>query len=179
MGLSVGGELSSVYENIEPQQWDKKDKLNGEELLENLGGYKFTEHRFDWDSYNDGMLVYDFAFSDDAVEEFTTEENKELQELPSDGIPMLAGHLGDTSAELSGSTFAQKKNGEQIDKRGAERASSLFKSMSRFNDIDFFLNPQKASTGGNSNCAVTTVANATFPKVYARGEQSYSILLQL
>ncbi|KAM1070113.1 hypothetical protein ACFX13_002004 [Malus domestica] len=33
MGLSVGGELSSVYENIEPQQWDKKDKLNGEELL--------------------------------------------------------------------------------------------------------------------------------------------------
>ncbi|KAM1817690.1 hypothetical protein EV1_001869 [Malus domestica] len=115
--------------------------------------------------------VYDFAFSDDAVEEFTTEENKELQELPSDGIPMLAGHLGDTSAELSGSTFAQKKNGEQIDKRGAERASSLFKSMSRFNDIDFFLNPQKASTGGNSNCAVTTVANATFPK----GEQSYSI----
>ncbi|KAM1487946.1 hypothetical protein ACFX2I_001958 [Malus domestica] len=259
MGLSVGGELSSVYENIEPQQWDKKDKLNGEELLgtkeygipeylldlrSDLGSLDIipemdllsmvempliqgdityqgastvasfqslspvvfevsqildldSSHHFevlictqtanepetcDWmfsgdinfntlivshelalvdDTFKSlpvpvlsdhekicssyvvmeetltyrccpylhqigftwigifsrKMIVYDFAFSDDAVEEFNTEENKELQELPSDGIPMVAGHLGDTSAELSGSTFPRKKNGEQIDKR--------------------------------------------------------------
>ncbi|XP_068316321.1 protein SHORTAGE IN CHIASMATA 1-like [Pyrus communis] len=171
--LSASDRIYLDWHFLEKDKCNCQISFSHQKILEDTNSLSTC---FDWDSYNDGMQEYDFAFSDDAVEEFNAEETKELQELPSDGIPMLAGHLGDTSAELSGSTFPQKKNGEQIDKRGAERASSLFKSMSRFNDIDFFLNPQKASTGGNSNCAVSRVAMLHFQRfVYAQGEQSYSI----
>ncbi|KAM2384525.1 hypothetical protein ACFXTH_041948 [Malus domestica] len=170
--LSASDRIYLDWHFLEKDKCNCQISFSHQKILEDTNSLSTC---FDWDSYDDGKLVYDFAFSDDAVDEFNTEENKELQELPSDGIPMLAGHLGDTSGKLSGGAFPQKKIGEHIDKRGAKRASSLFKSMSQFNDISFFLNPQKASTGGNSNCAVTTVANATSPKMYAQGEQSYSI----
>ncbi|KAB2596669.1 hypothetical protein D8674_032119 [Pyrus ussuriensis x Pyrus communis] len=160
--LSASDRIYLDWHFLEKDKCNCQISFSHQKILEDTNSLSTC---FDWDSYDDGKLVYDFAFSDAAVDEFNTEEKKELQELPSDGIPMLAGHLGDTSGKLSGGAFPQKKIGEHIDKRGAERASSLFKSMSQFNDIGFFLNPQKASTGGNSNCAVTTVANATFPKL--------------
>ncbi|BBG98288.1 shortage in chiasmata 1 [Prunus dulcis] len=152
----------------------EKDKCNfqtyssHQKMLEDMSSLSTC---FDWDSYDEGKLVYDFAFSDDTVDGLNTEENKEIQELLSDGIPMLAGHLGDGSAKLSDDNFPQPKNGEDIDKRSAERATSFFESMSQFSDFNFFLNPRKASTGENSNCAVTKVDNTA---TFTEGEQSHS-----
>jgi hypothetical protein len=91
------------------------------------------------------------------VDGLNPEESKEFQALLSDDIHFPTGHLGDASTKLSGGNFPPPKNIPHIENKGAERASLLFKSMSQFNDIDFFLNPRKASTGGSSDCAVMAV----------------------
>ncbi|XP_062001396.1 protein SHORTAGE IN CHIASMATA 1 [Rosa rugosa] len=107
-----------------------------------------------------------------SVDGLNKDESKEFQELLSDGIDIHTGHIGDASTKLSDGNFLQPKNRQQKEKKGAERASFLFKSMSQFNDIDFFLNPRTAYTAGNSDCAVTAVDKIA---PCTKGEQSHSI----
>ncbi|PQP91868.1 protein SHORTAGE IN CHIASMATA 1 [Prunus yedoensis var. nudiflora] len=166
--LSASDRIYLDWHLLEKDKFNFQTYSSHQKMLEDMSSLSTC---FEWDSYDEGKLVYNFAFSDDAVDGLNTEENKEIQELLSDGIPMLGGHLGDGSAKLSDDNFPQHKNGEDIDKRSAERASSFFKSMSQLNDIDFFLNPRKASAGENSNCAVTKVDNTA---TFAKGEQSHS-----
>lgn len=98
-----------------------------------------------------------------AVNGLNPDYSKEFQELLSDGIDINNGHLGDASTKFSGGNLPLPKNRQHIEKN---RTSLLFKSMSQFNDIDFFLNPRMASTDDNSDYAVTAVDKvAPFTKV--------------
>lgn len=117
----------------------------------------------DGDSFKDEKLVYDFFFSDDVEDRLDMDNNVDTKELLADE-PMFPGMMtGVGSGKLSGDDFPQSGNGESLPKQGAERASMLFKSMSRFNDLDFLLNPQKATTKEHSDEVVKI--DATFPKV--------------
>ncbi|KAK3220729.1 hypothetical protein Dsin_014699 [Dipteronia sinensis] len=91
---------------------------------------------------DDGELIYDFIFCDDASTGPNVEGYEQSLNIHSDGISML-------DDQLMGVTSGSPKpgNGEQSAEKNAKRASVLFKSMSQFNDLDFFLNPQKAIIG--------------------------------
>ncbi|KAK2653842.1 hypothetical protein Ddye_013698 [Dipteronia dyeriana] len=97
---------------------------------------------------DDGEFIYDFIFCDDASTGPNVEGYEPSLNIISDGISMLDDQLmGITSGELLDNGCPKPRNGEQSVEKNAKRASVLFKSMSQFNDLDFFLNPHKAITG--------------------------------
>ncbi|XP_024028664.1 protein SHORTAGE IN CHIASMATA 1 [Morus notabilis] len=113
-----------------------------ENVLKDMGSHSIDD---DWDSFGDKNVVYDFIFSDDSLYGFSTDENAESMEFLSD-------------------VFIPSSITEAVAKKTSERASLLFKSMSQSNDLDFFLNAQKA-TRTNSEPAIRAVQNnATSPK---------------
>ncbi|XVF12487.1 hypothetical protein REPUB_Repub08aG0123000 [Reevesia pubescens] len=70
------------------------------------------------------------------------------------------------SGNLQENGCPKPRNSEQLAEKDAKRASLLFTSMSQFNDLDFFLNPQKGSAGENAGpAAVSFNPNATLPNV--------------
>ncbi|GAV81260.1 hypothetical protein CFOL_v3_24718 [Cephalotus follicularis] len=86
---------------------------------------------------------------------------------PLDGISTVDGLImGVASTELLEGGCPKQQNEEKIAEKDAKKASLLFKSLSQFNDLDFFLNPQKAITRDNSESAVKVVdTSATFHKI--------------
>ncbi|KAK3220738.1 hypothetical protein Dsin_014708 [Dipteronia sinensis] len=97
---------------------------------------------------DDGEFIYDFIFCDDASTRPNVEGYEQTLNIHSDGISMLDDQLmGVTSGELLDNGSPNPANGEQSAEKNAKRASILFKSMSQFNDLDFFLSPQKAIIG--------------------------------
>jgi hypothetical protein len=132
-------------------------------MLEEVDSHTFD---FDLESFYDGKLVFDFLFSDNALNGPNTEENKESWKLLSDGISVRNGDLAEeTSNKLVDDEYPEPGNGEHFAEKSAERAL-LFKSMSQFNDLDFFLNPRKANSVENSDSTINAVdTNATIPDV--------------
>nr|XP_011470375.1 PREDICTED: uncharacterized protein LOC101315396 isoform X2 [Fragaria vesca subsp. vesca] len=108
-----------------------------------------------------------------AVDGLNPDNSKEFQELLSNGIDINNGHLGDASTKFSGGNLPQPKNRQHIEKN---RTSLLCKSMSQFNDIDFFLNPRMASTDDNSDYAVTAVDKVA---PFTQGERPHSVCAQV
>ncbi|KAK9292633.1 hypothetical protein L1049_020608 [Liquidambar formosana] len=104
---------------------------------------------------DDGKWILDFIFAGDTPTGPNTGESKEVLNLFPAGVSMLNGNLsGVSSSKLLGDGCAKWGNGELLSDSNTKRVSLLFESMSKFNDLEFFLNPQKATAGGNSEPAV-------------------------
>ncbi|XP_050914837.1 protein SHORTAGE IN CHIASMATA 1 isoform X3 [Lathyrus oleraceus] len=89
-------------------------------------------------------------------------QSEELQKLLSDSISQpvefAAGKL------LDNGSFNQGHQ-EQLPERNVERVSLLFKSMSEISNLDYFLNPQKATVKESCYSAVdSTNVNVNIPK---------------
>ncbi|RDX67854.1 Protein SHORTAGE IN CHIASMATA 1, partial [Mucuna pruriens] len=144
--------ISNWYQNI----WAKIDLNN-----QDFGGK----------SVDDGKLVFDLVFCDDTIGECDIKQNEELQKLLSDCLPLLENHPVEfASGKILEHVSSKQGSREQLPERKAARASLLFKSMSEISNLDYFLNPQKATGKGNCNFAVeSTNANVSIPKVTSTG----------
>jgi hypothetical protein len=93
------------------------------------------------------------------------QQSEELQKLLSDGISQLENQPAEFSAsKVIENGSSNQGYREQLPERNAERASLLFKSMSEVSNIDYFLNPQKATIKGSCHFAVdSTNANVNIP----------------
>ncbi|ESR35154.1 hypothetical protein CICLE_v10006492mg [Citrus x clementina] len=110
---------------------------------------------FDLESSDDDKLVSTFIFSDNALSGPNMEGCEESLNTDFLGISGLYGHvMGVSSGKLFENGSPKPGNAEQSSERNAERVSLFFKSTSQFNDLDFFLNPQKPITGENCEFAV-------------------------
>lgn len=145
-----------------------EDKCNSriyssyQSMLEEVDSHSFD---LDLEDFDNGKLVFDFVFSDNALNGPNTEENKESRKFLSDGISVPNGDIvGGTSNKLLDDQYPEPGNGEHLAEKSAERAL-LFKSMSQFNDLDFFLNPRKANSGDVDSSINTVDTNAMIPDV--------------
>nr|POE64626.1 protein shortage in chiasmata 1 [Quercus suber] len=145
-----------------------EDKCNSriyssyQSMLEEVDSHSFD---FDLEAFDNGKLVFDFVLSDNALNGPNTEENKESWKFLSDGIFVPNGDIvGGTSNKLLDDQYPEPRNGEHLAEKSAER-TLLFKSMSQFNDLDFFLNPRKANSGHVDSTINTVDTNAMIPDV--------------
>ncbi|GMI99614.1 SHORTAGE IN CHIASMATA 1 [Hibiscus trionum] len=101
---------------------------------------------FEQEFFEGRKLVSDFIFSDYVLTVSGTEQYEEVPNVTSDRIPILNDDLMTVaSSSLQDNGCLKPGNSEQLAEKDAKRASLLFKTMSQFNDLDFFLNPQKGS----------------------------------
>ncbi|KAF9600013.1 hypothetical protein IFM89_002486 [Coptis chinensis] len=93
---------------------------------------------------------------------------------PSDGLNELESKeiLNERVTDVSPNKLIKDEGkncgfGKSIAKRKAEMAPNLFKSMSQFSDLDFFLNPRNATTRRNSELPVreTTDSESELPRL--------------
>ncbi|TYJ07106.1 hypothetical protein E1A91_A12G280900v1, partial [Gossypium mustelinum] len=113
-----------------------------------------TSIDFEQESFEGSKLVSDFIFSDDALTGSATEQYKEVPNVTFDRVPMLNDNfMAVESNKLQDNGFPKPGNSEQLAEKDDKRASLLFKTMSQFNDLAFFLNPQKSSTRDNAGPA--------------------------
>ncbi|KAK9994480.1 hypothetical protein SO802_024183 [Lithocarpus litseifolius] len=145
-----------------------EDKCNSricssyQSMLEEVDSHSFD---FDLEAFDNGKLVFDFVSSDNALNGPNTEENKESWKFLSDGISVPNGDIvGGTSNKLLDDRYPEPGNGEHLAEKSAGR-TLLFKSMSQFNDLDFFLNPWKANSGDVDSTINTVDTNAMIPDV--------------
>ncbi|KAG4388274.1 hypothetical protein AAZX31_09G127200 [Glycine max] len=117
-------------------------------------------------SFDDGKLVFDLVFCDDTIDECDIKQNEELKKLLSDCMPLLDNHPVEVaSGKILEHVSSKQESQEQLPER-KERASLLFKSMSEISNLDYFLNPQKATDKGNCNYTVeSSNVNVSIPKV--------------
>ncbi|WCJ36641.1 shortage in chiasmata 1 [Euphorbia peplus] len=119
---------------------------------------------FDWETFGKGKELIDIILSDDPLIGPKVEECKE-------SIHMFARETSSgpynrgAPSKLSDDKYPKPGNGKLVTKANAEETSLLFKSMSTFNDLDFFLNPGKATSGRKCENAVNAPSdNTTVPK---------------
>ncbi|KAL1069808.1 hypothetical protein V6Z11_D12G289700 [Gossypium hirsutum] len=106
---------------------------------------------FEQESFEGRKLVSDFIFSDDALTGSATEQYEEVPNVTFDRVPMLNDNLmAVASNKLQDNGFPKPGNSKQLAEKDDKRASLLFKTMSQFNDLAFFLNPQKSSARENA-----------------------------
>lgn len=138
---------------LEEDNLSCKTYFDNENLLEDID---MPRNDLDWDCLSDGELLYNLVFSEDGVDGLNMEGKMEPKQLFSDASVITNTIMVGDSSKLS-DDFPQPEDSEQLAKNDADRASLLFKSMSQFNDLDFFMNPQKATSRENS----TSVAAST------------------
>jgi hypothetical protein len=162
--LSVSDGIYLDWHLLEKDKCNTRIYSSYQSMLEEVDSHSFD---FDLESLDDGTLLLDFVFSDNALNGQNTEEKKESQKLLFHGISVPTGHLvGGASNKLLDDECPQPGTGEHLAEKDNERASLLFKSMSQSNDLDFFLNPRKVNAWENNDSAIKAVdTNATFPKV--------------
>ncbi|CAN0891720.1 Protein SHORTAGE IN CHIASMATA 1 [Linum grandiflorum] len=95
-------------------------------------------------SLDDGKPMLDFILSDDTL--FKIEDHKE-------SLDVLPESLHDSSSTCLGDKFPESGKLRPLDDDVHGKASKLFKSMSQFNDLEFFLNPGKATARERSRTA--------------------------
>ncbi|CAJ2666678.1 protein SHORTAGE IN CHIASMATA 1 [Trifolium pratense] len=103
----------------------------------------------------------------DTIGKGDLQQSEELQKLLSDGVSQLDNQPVEFSAsKVIENGSSNKGYREQLPERNAERASLLFKSMSEVSNIDYFLNPQKATIKGSCHFAVdSTNGNVNIPNI--------------
>ncbi|KAG4117900.1 hypothetical protein ERO13_D12G259200v2 [Gossypium hirsutum] len=122
---------------------------------------------FEQESFEGRKLVSDFIFSDDALTGSATEQYEEVPNVTFDRVPMLNDNLmAVASNKLQDNGFPKPGNSKQLAEKDDKRASLLFKTMSQFNDLAFFLNPQKSSARENAGPeAMSSNPKAELPNV--------------
>ncbi|XP_042975653.1 protein SHORTAGE IN CHIASMATA 1 isoform X1 [Carya illinoinensis] len=161
---SASDEIYLDWHLLEEDKCNSRIYSSYHSMLEDVDSPTFD---FDLGSFDDGKLVFEIVFSDNVLNRPKIEEKKESLNLLHHGISVSTAHdVGDISKKLLDDECLNPGNGEQLAEKDAERAFLLFKSMSQFNDLDFFLNPRKASAGEYSDSAIkAVVADATFSEV--------------
>ncbi|TYG91808.1 hypothetical protein ES288_A12G291700v1 [Gossypium darwinii] len=126
-----------------------------------------TSIDFEQESFEGSKLVSDFIFSDDALTGSATEQYEEVPNVTFDRVPMLNDNfMAVESNKLQDNGFPKPGNSEQLAEKDDKRASLLFKTMSQFNDLAFFLNPQKSSARENAGPeAMSSNPKAELPNV--------------
>ncbi|KAL6321647.1 hypothetical protein AAG906_025479 [Vitis piasezkii] len=148
----------------------EEDKCNSviystyRKMFEGIDSYSIDS---DLKTVDCGMLVFDFVFSGDTSNMEDIEESKESLNMLSGGNSMLNGHLiGGTSSKLLDIGCRKAGDEELSSHTTAEKVPSLFKSLYQFSDLEFFLNPQKATGRANIEPAVKDIDNkAAIPMV--------------
>ena len=97
-----------------------EDKCNSrnyssyQSMLEEVDSHSF-DFDFDLEAFDNGKLVFDFVFSDNALNGPNTKENKQSQNLLSDGIFVPNGDIvGGTSNKLLDDQYPEAGNGEHL-----------------------------------------------------------------
>lgn len=112
---------------------------------------------FKWESSEGDKWVYDFIFSEDAFREPLVEKCTE----PFYGISTLDEHAPvNTSHGLLENLFQKTGARDCGVDDNAKKATLLFKSMSAFDDLTFFMDPQKAVTEDNLGSRVEAAKTA-------------------
>ncbi|CAH8279357.1 unnamed protein product [Arabidopsis lyrata] len=112
---------------------------------------------FKWESSEGDKWVYDFIFSEDAFSEPLVEKCTE----PFYGISTLDEHAPvNTSHGLLENLFQKTGARDCGVDDNAKKATLLFKSMSAFDDLTFFMDPQKAVTEDNLGSRVEAAKTA-------------------
>ncbi|TYI53070.1 hypothetical protein E1A91_D12G292800v1, partial [Gossypium mustelinum] len=122
---------------------------------------------FEQESFEGRKLVSDFIFSDDALTGSATEQYEEVPNVTFDRVPMLNDNLmAVASNKLQDNGFPKPGNSKQLAEKDDKRASLIFKTMSQFNDLAFFLNHQKSSARENAGPeAMSSNPKAELPNV--------------
>ncbi|XP_061358954.1 protein SHORTAGE IN CHIASMATA 1 [Gastrolobium bilobum] len=151
--------------------WDllEEDKCNCEmsNWFQNIWAkIDLNDQDFGRKSFDDRKLIFDLVLYGDSIGECGIKQSEELQNLLSDCMPLLDNQPVEfASVELLEHGSSKQESREQLE-RNAERASLLFKSMSEISNLDYFLNPQKATVERNCDIAVeSTSANVSVRKV--------------
>ncbi|XP_050220957.1 protein SHORTAGE IN CHIASMATA 1 isoform X2 [Mercurialis annua] len=119
---------------------------------------------FDWDCFDERKEVIDLALSDCDLDDPKIMEPEESLNMFSE-VNSSVKQMGVESSKLSDDKCSKSENAKPLAKENAEKATLLFKSMSQFNDLDFFLNHGKATGGGKSESVITALGpSTTFPK---------------
>lgn len=140
-----------------------------EERNHNHCGYPFEEIvtcniDFKWESSEGDKWVYDFIFSEDAFCEPLVEKCTE----PFYGISTLDEHASVNTSHGSLETPFQKTGARDYGgDDNAKKATLLFKSMSAFDDLTFFMDPQKAVIEDNleTRAEASKTANHKFMSI--------------
>ncbi|XP_037496418.1 protein SHORTAGE IN CHIASMATA 1 isoform X2 [Jatropha curcas] len=145
----------------------EKDKCSSkifsfyQNVLEELDSHSID---LDLESFNKGKGLIDFVLLHDALDGPKVKEYEESLNMFPEDI-MNDQLIGVASRESLDDRSLKSGIVEHPAIENAEKATLLFKSMSQFNDLDFFLNPGKATGGGKSESAVKApVTNAISPK---------------
>ena len=134
-----------------------------QKMFEGIDSYSIDS---DLKTVDSGMVVLDFVFFDDTLNMENIEESKESLNMLSSGNSMCHGPpVGGTSSKLL-ETGCQKARDEELPSdTNAEKVSALFKSMSQFSDLEFFLNPQKATGRANKPVVKDIHNKAAIPMI--------------
>ncbi|KAK8657201.1 hypothetical protein V6N13_035453 [Hibiscus sabdariffa] len=149
---------------LEEDRCNNKDYSLFQNMVEEIDS---SDIDFEQEIFVGEKLVSDFILSDFALTVSSTEQYEEVPNVTSDRIPILNGDLMTVaSSKLHDNGCPKPGNSEQLAEKDAKRASLLFKTMSQFNDLDFFLNPQKGSTREISGpTAMSFNPKAEFPSI--------------
>lgn len=106
---------------------------------------------FDLNTANYGKVILDFILFDHTPSRPKSEDGSGPLDMLSDRVSLLREGLTEASSRTSTDTEYQKPASQRlVSEYDSERASSLFKSMSPFHDLEFFLNPSKDRAEENS-----------------------------
>lgn len=124
---------------------------------------------FDWRTASIAEIILDFVLSDHGPDELNVEE--------CDKSPDMLCLWGSVLNGCAGGALTESQFGHQIHRNhmllsedNANRASSVFNSMSPFSDLDFFLNPSKSETGKKNTQPITN-SNGTIEKVQSNNSK--------
>ncbi|KAJ6764381.1 PROTEIN SHORTAGE IN CHIASMATA 1 [Salix koriyanagi] len=157
--LSASHGIYLDWHLLEEDKYNSKNSSMYQNMLEELDTHNID---FDRESFDGGKLVIDLVFTDNGLSGAQMKEHKELLNVISE---TSNSRLEGSSSE---SLYRCQKTGnrETIIGENGRKASLLFKSMSQFNDLDYFLNPGKATAREKNESTVKIPdIRASFPKV--------------
>ncbi|KAJ4841761.1 hypothetical protein Tsubulata_043782 [Turnera subulata] len=129
-------------------------------VLEEFGYHQIDSY---WESLDTNRLVSEFIFSNGAINGPKMEGDKESFEA----LPQISDDSRNIEVASSKSIHdkcPKPANLGQVAQENSEKASSLFKTASAFNDLDFFLNPGKSIARQGKSVVTETSSDASFSK---------------
>ncbi|KAK4793068.1 hypothetical protein SAY86_023503 [Trapa natans] len=105
----------------------------------------FLSINFDWRTSSISEIVLDFVLSDFGSDELSVDESHKSTDIACSPGSVLNGHeeVASTESQFGHQVHTTHK---RLPEDNFRRTSSVFNSMSPFNDLDFFLNPSKSGT---------------------------------
>ncbi|KAJ4952854.1 hypothetical protein NE237_029686 [Protea cynaroides] len=104
--------------------------------------------------FNSGTGRFDFGFWEEAPDASSVSESKEIL-VEVTGVTLGVNEPRTRAAQSQLSKDSQKpRKGEVVPETSTDKVTMLFESMSQFNDLDFFLNPKKATARSSESAVI-------------------------